>query len=113
MSALDIWLSIGALFLITLVGRSAYLFAPPQWYPRGALSRALGYAPLAAMVAICAPEVLRGLRPVLEGSAPLALTLLLEPRLLAAIALFALLRTVRNEFASLLTAGLLFWWLTR
>lgn len=113
MTPLDVWLAIFTVFLISLIGRSAYLFAPSRWYPRGALAQALSFAPLAAMVAICVPEVFSALRPVIDGNESFRPALLLDKRLVTALVLFALLKTVRKEFLCLAAAGALFWWLAR
>ena len=111
MNPVDVWLAIGALTLITVVGRSAYLFAPPAWHPRGALLRALGYAPIAALISIAAPEVFRVWLEWPQQPAGFEWKLLFDARIVSALLLVVLLRVTRNEFLSLFAAGALFWWL--
>lgn len=112
MNSYDVWLAIALLTLVTVVGRTAFLFAPAAWYPRGALARALSYTPLAALLAIAAPEVFRHwLDAAAAGSSP-TWPLLFDARVVAAATLLLLLKTVRNEFLSLFGAGALFWLLS-
>lgn len=39
--------------------RWSFLVLPRRFQPKGALAQALGFAPLAALVAICMPEVMK------------------------------------------------------
>lgn len=112
MNAYDVWLAIATLTLVTVVGRTAFLFAPPAWYPRGALARALSYTPLAALLAIAAPEVFRHWLDVAGGGSAVSWRLLFDARIVAAAALLIMLRTIRNEFVSLFSAGAVFWLLS-
>lgn len=52
-----VWLAILICLMIVLALRWSFLVLPRRFQPRGALAEALGYAPLAALVAICVPEV--------------------------------------------------------
>ena len=111
MNAVDVWLAIAILTLITVVGRSACLFAPAAWHPRGALLRALGYAPIAALISIAAPEVFRVWLEASTQSTGFRWSTVFDARIVSAVVLVALLRYSRNEFLSLFAAGALFWWL--
>ncbi len=111
MNSVDVWLTIAILTLITVVGRSACLFAPASWHPRGALLRALSYAPIAALISIAAPEVFRVWLDSSLHTTGLRWSLLFDARIISAIALVVMLRYTRNEFLSLFVAGALFWWL--
>jgi branched-subunit amino acid transport protein len=53
----EIWLTILLLMALILVLRCAVLVLPRKYQPKGAFAEALGFAPLAALVAICAPEI--------------------------------------------------------
>lgn len=112
MNPYDVWLAIGVLALVTVIGRTVFLFAPAAWYPRGALARALSYTPMAALLAIAAPEVFRHwLDAAAAGSIPNG-PMLFDARIIAAATLLLLLKTTRNEFLSLFGAGALFWLLS-
>ena len=87
-----------ALVGVTLVARNVFLVLPRRWQPRGAFERALRAAPLAALVAITLPEILRD--SVL--AAPLApLDWLRDPRLVSALVLVAVLRLTRRGVLAL------------
>ena len=51
-----IWMAIGVLAITVLVLRALYLYAPRRWQPRGTVAKALRFAPLAALMAVVAPE---------------------------------------------------------
>ncbi len=53
----DIWLTIVLLMALILLLRCAFLVLPRKYQPKGAFAQALSFAPLAALVAICAPEI--------------------------------------------------------
>ncbi len=59
LSATEIWITIVLLMLLVFAMRNSFLVLPRRFQPKGTLAEALGYAPLAALVAICAPEVAR------------------------------------------------------
>jgi branched-subunit amino acid transport protein len=44
---------------MVLIMRWSFLFLPRRYQPKGALAQALGFAPLAALVAICVPEIMK------------------------------------------------------
>jgi branched-subunit amino acid transport protein len=44
---------------MVLAMRWSFLVLPRRFQPKGALAQALGFAPLAALVAICMPEVMK------------------------------------------------------
>jgi branched-subunit amino acid transport protein len=53
------WTIIFGLCAMVLVMRWSFLFLPRRYQPKGALAQALGFAPLAALVAICVPEIMK------------------------------------------------------
>lgn len=94
-----------ALVGVTLVARNVFLVLPRRWQPRGAFERALRAAPLAALVAITLPEILRD--SVL--AAPLApLDWLRDPRLVSALVLVAVLRLTRRGVLALVAGSVSF-----
>jgi branched-subunit amino acid transport protein len=78
-----IWVAILMLSAIIVLLRALYLYAPRRWQPRGAVARALRYAPMAAIVAVVAPEVAAPLRE----AGRIDWAVVLDPRLLSALAL--------------------------
>jgi branched-subunit amino acid transport protein len=54
-----IWLVILGLSTMVVTMRWSFLILPRRFQPKGALAQALGFAPLAALVAICMPEVMK------------------------------------------------------
>lgn len=82
-SEAGIWLAILMLSAIIVLMRALYLYAPRRWQPRGAVARALRYAPMAAIVAVVVPEVAAPLREAARIDA----SVLLDARLLSALAL--------------------------
>jgi len=95
--AAGIWLAIAMLAGIIVLLRSLYLYAPRRWHPRGLASRALRYSPMAALVAVVVPEVAA---PWREAAAP-GWELLLDARLLSALALLVVARLSGNLLAAL------------
>jgi branched-subunit amino acid transport protein len=59
MSNSYIWLVIFGLLVMVLGMRWTFLVVPRRFQPKGALAQALNFAPLAALVAICVPEVMK------------------------------------------------------
>jgi branched-subunit amino acid transport protein len=57
LGTLDIWLTIFLLMGLILLLRCGVLFLPRRFQPKGAFAEALGFAPLAALIAICVPEI--------------------------------------------------------
>ncbi len=99
----QIWTLIGLLTLVTLVARNLFLLLPPAWQPRGQFAEALRYAPLAALLAITAPEIVRDVRGL-----PLAPALLADPRLAAAMVLTAVLLVSRRSLLALVSGSTTF-----
>ena len=95
-SEAGIWAAILMLSAIIVLLRALYLYAPRRWQPRGAVARALRYAPMAAIVAVVVPEVAAPLRE----AAALDWRVLLDARLLSAVALLVVGRLT----GSMLTA---------
>ncbi len=114
MSAVDVWITTGVLTLVIVVLRNAFLVAPRAWLPRGIVEHALRYAPLAALVALVAPEVLSSLlspaaRP---GAAGLPALLATDPRVVSALALIVLGRVGGNPVVALGGAAALYVWMS-
>ena len=105
---------LGALVGVTLVARCFFLVLPQRWQPRGALERALRAAPLAALVAITLPEILRT-SMLADAHAPLQW--LADPRLLSALVLSAVWAATRQGVLALLAGSgsylLLLAWVAR
>lgn len=101
-SDLELLLLMGALVGVTLVARCFFLVLPQRWQPRGALERALRAAPLAALVAITLPEILRT-SVLAEAATPLQW--LGDPRLLAALVLSAVWAATRHGVLALLAGS--------
>jgi branched-subunit amino acid transport protein len=99
-SDLELLLLLMALVGVTLVARCFFLVLPQRWQPRGALERALRAAPLAALVAITLPEILR--TSVLADAATQWLS---DPRLLAALVLSAVWAATRQGVLALLAGS--------
>lgn len=58
MSALDIWLAIAGMVVVTFVTRAAFLLGGPHMRLPLRLQRALGYVPAAAVAAVILPGTL-------------------------------------------------------
>jgi branched-subunit amino acid transport protein len=91
-----IWLAILMLSAIIVLMRALYLYAPRRWQPRGAVARALRYAPLAAIVAVVVPEVAAPLRE----AGRIDWSVVFDARILSALALLVVGRLT----GSMLTA---------
>lgn len=100
-SPLELWVLIGLLALVTLGARSFFVLLPRRWQPRGRVEQALRHAPLAALLAIIAPEVTRQLPDLLlQGRPPWAV--FGDARLLSALVLVAVVRATRSTLWGLL-----------
>jgi branched-subunit amino acid transport protein len=102
-SPAQVWTLIALLTLVTLVARNLFLLLPPAWQPRPQVAEALRYAPLAALLAITAPEIVRDVRGL-----PLAPALLADPRLAAAVVLTAALLLSRRSLLALVLGSTTF-----
>ncbi len=98
-----IWTLIALLTLVTLLARNLFLLLPSAWQPRGRVAEALRYAPLAALLAITVPEIVRDVRGL-----PLAPTLLADPRLAAAMVLTGVLLLSRRSLLALVSGSTTF-----
>ncbi len=94
-SQLELWVLIALLALLTLISRSFFVLLPRRWQPRGRVEQALRYAPLAALLAITVPEVVKQLPAALQQAAPMG-TLVTDPRLASALVLAAVIRLTRH-----------------
>ena len=104
MDAVDVWITTVMLTVIVFSLRNSFLFVPASLRPRGLLERALRYAPLAALAALVAPEVLRGWLSASE----LSLSLLTDARLLSAVALMLTVKVSGNALIGLLVGCAVF-----
>lgn len=98
MDAPMIWVTTVMLAVIIFSLRNAFLFVPASLRPRGWLERALRYAPLSALAALVSPEIMRGWS---EASA-ISWHLLLDARVLSALALMIAVRLTGNALIGLL-----------
>ncbi len=94
-SNVDLWLLIALLALLTLVSRSFFVLLPRRWQPRGRVEQALRYAPLAALLAITVPEIVRQLPAALQQAAP-AWAIATDARLMSALVLAVVIRLTRH-----------------
>ena len=91
----ELWVLIALLALLTLALRSFFVLLPRRWHPRGRVALALRYAPLAALLAITVPEVVRQLPAALQQAGPAA-AIATDARLVSAIVLAAVIRLTRH-----------------
>ncbi len=101
---LRVWLIIVLLTVIVVVMRNIFLFVPRSWQPRGFLQQALRYAPLAALSALVAPEILSGVRAHEVWTA----ASLADPRLASAFVLVAVVQLSGSPFAGIAAGMLVF-----
>lgn len=95
-----VWAAIAVIAVIVAVLRWVFLLLPREWQPRGLLAQALSHAPLAALAALVAPQVMA---PLLEPTADAdLLARLADPRLLSAVVAIACVQWRRNVFAGVL-----------
>jgi branched-subunit amino acid transport protein len=111
-SSLELWTLIALLSLLTLGARSFFVLLPRRWQPRGRLEQALRYAPLAGVLAIIAPEVVKQLPTALQQAAP-AWAVATDARLLSALVLAAVIRLTRHTLWGLAAGTLTFLMLSR
>jgi len=114
-SNLELWTLIALLSLVTLGARSFFVLLPRRWQPRGRVEQALRYAPLAALLAITAPEVVRQLPAALQQPAP-AWAIATDARLVSALVLAAVFRLTRHTLWGLVAGIAVFLalgWLAR
>lgn len=95
--AIEIWSTILLLTLVIIGLRNAFLVLPRDLQPRGLLERALRYAPLAALVALLAPEIAQ---PILRAPG-FAWSGFIDPKILSVLAVIIVSRTTRNALAAL------------
>ena len=94
---LFVWSTIAVVAVIVAAGRWVFLVLPREWRPRGLLEQALSHAPLAALAALVAPQVLA---PVLDPAAGAPTWAgLVDPRVLSALVAIAVVHWRRNVFA--------------
>ena len=99
-SNLELWLLIALLSLLTLVSRSFFVLLPRRWQPRGRVEQALRFAPLAALLAITVPEVVRQLPTALQQAAP-AWAIATDARLVSALVLALVICPPRHTLCGL------------
>lgn len=103
--AAELALLIALLAGVTLVARNFFLVLPKRWQPRGTVAEALRYAPLAALLAITVPEIVRDL-PVgaAAGTASWA-GVVTDPRFVSALVLAAVIRLGRQSLWGLVAGA--------
>lgn len=101
-----IWSTIFVVAAIVAAGRWVFLVLPREWRPRGLLGQALSHAPLAALAALVAPQVLAPLFETAPGDGTLAS--LGDPRLLSALAVIVVVHWRRNVFAGVVAGVALY-----
>lgn len=90
----ELALLIALLCAVTLVARNFFLVLPRRWQPRGAVADALRYAPLAALLAITVPEIVRDVPPLVDAAGWTALAT--DARVVAALVLATVTRLTRH-----------------
>jgi branched-subunit amino acid transport protein len=103
--AFEIWTTTILLTLVVIALRNAFLVAPREWLPRGTFERALRYAPLAALVALLAPDTLQ---PILHAPG-FSMAGFVDPKVLSALAVIVVSRLTRNALAALVAGVAVFW----
>jgi branched-subunit amino acid transport protein len=106
-----VWSSIVLATLLVILTRNGYLVAPQSWHPRGRFAQALAYAPIAALVAICAPEIGKTLIRSHSAQTLDIAQIATDPRLLSAVLLFVLIRLTNKDFPCLVAACCLYFFL--
>ncbi len=113
MNSAYVWAVILGLTIMVLVMRWSFLVLPRRFQPKGRLALALNFAPLAALIAICAPEIFKHQTGQLGGTQ--TFTLLNDWRLWGAIAMLAVASLSRTSKSAtlygLIAAAVAIWWL--
>jgi branched-subunit amino acid transport protein len=113
MSLFYVWTVILGLMVMVLAMRWSFLVLPRRFQPKGALARALNFAPLAALIAICAPEVLKHQTHPLSTAQ--LFSILNDWRLWGAIAMLAVAGLSKSSKSAtlygLIAAAIVVWWL--
>jgi branched-subunit amino acid transport protein len=105
MTSAGVWSVIALLAVIVVFQRSAFLLLPARLHPRGQLLRALAFAPVAALIAICVPEIFQG--ALGTPSDPWAWVS--DGRVLSALVVLAAMRMRLNALWCLALAGAVLW----
>jgi branched-subunit amino acid transport protein len=92
------WIIILALALVVIGTRNLFVFFGKRFSPSGRFSRALDFAPVAALVAIVVPEFVRAI----TTNGPSLANHLSDGRLIAGLVLLAVGITTRNSLYALL-----------
>ena len=92
-----VWAAIAGLVVVVFVTRNAFVALPRRLHPRGAIERALRFAPLAALVALTVPAAFE--TALAPGGGWIAAWH--DGRLPAALATVAVARVARSPFAGL------------
>jgi branched-subunit amino acid transport protein len=96
-----VWWAIAGLVAVVFATRNAFAVLPQRWQPRGALERALRFAPSAALVALIVPAACAAwLGPGVEFASALR-----DPRLPAVIVTVAVSRLARSPLPGLLAGA--------
>lgn len=103
--AADLGLLIVLLAGVTLVARNFFLVLPKRWQPRGTVAEALRYAPLAALLAITVPEIVRDLPIGAAGAGVWWVGMACDPRFVSALVLAAVIRLTRHALWGLVAGA--------
>ena len=91
---------------VTLVARNFFLVLPKRWQPRGTVAEALRHAPLAALLAITVPEIVRDVPPLIDAAGWLALVT--DARVTSAAVLAVVTRLTRHALWGLVAGTLVY-----
>ncbi len=117
MNSFYVWAVILGLMIMVLVMRWSFLVLPRRFQPKGKLALALNFAPLAALIAICAPEIFKHQTSTLSSqlNGTQTFSLLNDWRLWGAVAMLAVASLSRTSKSAtlygLIAAAITVWWL--
>lgn len=108
-----LWPLLFGMGLITILTRTAFLWLPEHWQPRGQAGIALSFVPALALVAIVAPGALETLRQILEAregfqSGPALAHIAQDGRLPSALAVLTVGAWRRNAMQALIAGVIVF-----
>jgi branched-subunit amino acid transport protein len=108
-----LWSLLFCMGFITIMTRTAFLWLPEQWQPRGRAGVALSFVPALALVAIVAPGALGTLRQSLLAPdgfqvGPALAQIAQDGRLPSALAVLAVGASRRNAMQALIAGVIVF-----
>lgn len=102
----DLALLVVLLAGVTLAARNFFLVLPKRWQPRGTVAEALRVAPLAALLAITVPEIVRDVPPLVDAAAWTALAT--DARVASAVVLALVTRWTRHALWGLAAGAVVY-----